>query len=180
MSELRSKIGKSSKAKGATAEREVRDIIQAWWRQLESTCIFARTPGSGGFGGFGGSRLRGDFKAAGDLMVAGSVHWCFTTEVKRREGWSDRELGAGRGSPVWSWWEQCVVAAIEEERWPMMWFRRSKTPWLVMLAADYVVRVPQLMPSLYAWGRGLNVNPHPVVYLAKTVLAVHPKHMVVR
>ena len=172
MTDARSRIGKSSKAKGAAAELEVRNLVQAWWRQLEPECVFARTPSSGGWSA---PSMRGEFKVAGDLTTT-AQHWPFTVEVKRREGWSERELKAGRRSPVWSWWGQVMVASEEEGRTPMLWFRRSHTPWLVMLPQSYVNAIAPAFPIVCCWSiQAFNFTVHPIVVRATDVLAFDPR-----
>lgn len=57
----------------------------------------------------------------------------FAVEVKRREGWSWRELLAGRRSPVWGWWDQACKQADEAHADPMLWFRHNREEWTVMM-----------------------------------------------
>ena len=167
MTDARSKIGKSSKAKGAAAELEVRNLVQAWWRQLEPECVFARTPSSGGWSA---PSMRGEFKVAGDLTTT-AQHWPFTVEVKRREGWSDKALVEGYRSPVWDWWRQVITSAAEEGRTPMLWFRRSHIKWLVMLPQSYVVANASVLPIVICWPyQAFNFLVHPIVVAADELL----------
>lgn len=170
MNEANRKRGRSAKRKGSEAERQVRDLIQAWWRQLEPECTFARTPQSGGWAA---PKVRGDFKVAGDLTTT-AKRWPFTLEVKRRENWSTKVLLAGRPSPAWDWWGQVLEAAAEERSHPMLWMRQSGSPWLVMLESkvwrrfglpEEVVSCPDLTLSL---------ADGPCVVGADAVLAVDP------
>jgi len=134
-------LGLSQRQKGAAAEREVATKLQEWWRHLEPTCRFVRTPGSGGWGA--GAVVRKEFKTSGDLMTT-ALHFPFCIEVKRREGWSDAVLFETRlvnlrgerlqsESPVWGWWVQAQAAAREQGAVPLLAFRRSHEPWRVIL-----------------------------------------------
>ena len=178
----------NGRRKGAAAEVEVARLVQAWWRQLptEAQMVpdggeseFVRTPMSGGWST---KRVRGNFRASGDLSSTSDA-WPFCVEVKRREGWSLTMFAkAGkRGSPVWQWWGQCVRGADEEGAIPMLWVRRNRTPWIVMVPDALGRRV---MGSAYAdlsWGAPEIVaahNPasvHPIGYLAEKILASDPQ-----
>ncbi len=115
--------------KGSAAEREVAELLRAWWDSVEPGVIFKRTPGSGGWSS---PDARAAFKTAGDLVTtAARFPWC--VEVKRREGWSWATLRAGRASPVWGWWAQAGRQAAECGLEPMLLFRRSREPWSAMV-----------------------------------------------
>ena len=114
--------------KGPKAEIEVAKILWDWWKSVDPKCRFKRTPMSGGWGDH---HVRGDFKVAGDICTTSNI-WPFTVEVKRREGWSYGSFVRGRKSPVWHWWGQCIKAAAEEDRVPLMWMRQNRQPWLVL------------------------------------------------
>jgi len=129
--------GAGRRNKGAQGELEAARIITEWWRQIEPGCAFKRTPSSGGWGD---KKVRGDFKVAGDLCTR-AKHWPFTVEVKRREGWSFGTLAKGKLSPVWEWWRQCIEAAAEEDGVPMLWVRKNRQPWLVMLPERLIVPI---------------------------------------
>lgn len=170
MNEANRKRGRSAKRKGAEAERQVRDLIQAWWRQLEPECTFARTPQSGGWAA---PKVRGDFKVAGDLTTT-AKQWPFTLEVKRRESWSVKVLLSGRPSPAWNWWGQVMGAAAEERAHPMLWMKQSNTPWLVMLESRVWQRSGLLGEVVSCSDLTLSLAGGPCVVEADTVLAVHP------
>jgi Holliday junction resolvase len=119
----------NSRSKGKTAEREVAKILEAWWGQVEPGCKFVPTPLSGGFST---PQIRGDFEMAGDLMTTAQT-FPFTIEVKRREGWSEKNLTRGKKSPVWKWWTQTLKAAAEENKFPMLWFRKSREQWRIIV-----------------------------------------------
>lgn len=160
----------SSRGKGASAEREVAALVQAWWRQLEPACIFKRTPMSGGWGH--GTAARATFKTGSDL-VTDAKHFPFSVEVKRREAWTWTELIAGRRSPVWGWWEQAYRQGLEADLVPMLWFRQSREEWSVMVPELTVPREPYVM-----WPR-IKLIPHklpahPVIHRAKTILDIAP------
>lgn len=162
----------NSKQKGSAAEREVAKICQVWWQRIEPGCEFVRTPLSGGWST---PKLRGEFKAAGDLMTT-ARRWPFTTEIKRREAWSMRPLVAGRTSPVWAWWGQVLTAAAEEDRRPLLWFRHNREPWLVMVH-DAVTKGLGLEPVI-EWPDLLALNVPgalPVVYRAADLIQVDPE-----
>jgi hypothetical protein len=127
-----------------------------WWQPIEPGSRFRRTPKSGGWAT---ADVRGDFKASGDVMTT-AKRWPFTTEVKRREGWSMHTLVAGRQSPVWEWWRQCCDEAAEEDRIPMLWLRKNRQPWLVLLPHDLVMRL-NVAPDI-DWPGGLRVADCPV------------------
>lgn len=136
--------------KGPVAEREVAGLIKPWWRQLEPEALFVRTPLSGGWHD---EEHRKDFKATGDIMTS-ALKWPFDIEVKRREGWSEPEFVAGRPSPVWQWWRQCQISAWPNRNEPMLWLRRNRRPWVVLLRVTFVESlfkgraVDQLPPTL--------------------------------
>ncbi|MGA7123736.1 MAG: hypothetical protein WBY94_26765 [Polyangiaceae bacterium] len=121
--------GAGSRAKGARAENEVAKLLQEWWRQLEPGCTFKRTPSSGGWAH---GEARRDFKTSGDLTTTAAL-FPWVVEVKRREGWSRKTFEAGRPSPVWGWWLQAQAQAREQGATPMLWLRRSRDPWLVLV-----------------------------------------------
>jgi len=127
---------KNSRQKGSVAEREVAKLVQEWWSCVEPDCEFTKTPLSGGWSG---PRVREAFQAAADLMTT-AKQWPWAVEVKRREKWSLENVLTGKRSPVWGWWKQCVDAAALMHKRPMLWFRKSREPWQVMIA-EFDMRV---------------------------------------
>lgn len=129
-------------SKGGRGERAVAAIIQKWWQRYERKADFLRTPMSGGWRKDTDARIH--FNACGDLMTTGSK-FPFCVEVKWREQWSVNNLLAGKPTPPWSWWLQCLKAANEQGAVPMMWMRKNRIkdssaafPWLVWLPLQFV------------------------------------------
>lgn len=175
----------NGRQKGSTAEREVAALIQPWWRQLEPDATFVRTPMSGGWGG---PTVRKEFLAAGDLMAAKAPAFPFAVEVKRREGWTLQRVIDGRGSPAWEWWRQCQKAASEMGKIPMLWFRKNRAEWLVMMPTwvqgwlDPWGQTWMTVP-IVTWGpNGLLGIDHgdefPAIWRAEQLLAIPPSSVV--
>jgi hypothetical protein len=121
--------GRGRRKKGATGEVQVSKLVSAWWCRAEPEVRFKRTPKSGGWAT---ATQRGGFKVSGDICSTSEI-WPFTVEIKRHEAWSFATFSLGRKSPVWAWWRQAINAAAEENRIPMLFFRHSNQPWLVLL-----------------------------------------------
>jgi len=163
-------------SKGSTAELEVRRLLEAWWRQLEPEIEITRTPGSGGW------RHAAKWGAKADLMVREAPRFPFAIEVKRREGWSPRELYAGRPCPVWKWWAKTCqdAATIGPDRVPMLWARRNREPWIVLVPAKWWAELANqdALPIPHVeWEEihGLDPNaPFPVGLLGVEILACKP------
>lgn len=122
--------------KGKVAEREVVGIIQPWWQQHEPTASFVRTPMSGGWSH--GTTAREGFQSAADIMTTSEI-FPFSVEIKRREGWSFARFRDGKPSPVQGWWAQTRSEARDNKRVPMLWLRKSRMPWLVLLPEAYII-----------------------------------------
>jgi hypothetical protein len=122
--------------KGKTAEREVVHILQNWWRKHEPDAEFVRTPMSGGWSH--GTTAREGFRSAADIMTTSEI-FPFSVEIKRREGWSFERLRDGKKSPVLGWWRQTRSEARDNKQVPMLWVRRSRMPWQVILPDAFVV-----------------------------------------
>jgi hypothetical protein len=166
-----------SRQKGSVAEREVAAMLQLWWLPVEASAQFCRTPSSGGWAT---PELRSGFGAAGDLMTT-AKRFCFAVEVKRREGWVLNNILLGRASPVWKWWWQCQDAAREMKKEPMLWLRRSREPWYVMLSEQFVGRCAvrqALGAAAKVWTpaelRGINTVVHPVLFVQHAFLRLSP------
>ncbi len=162
----------SGRDKGNAAEREVARLLERWWGELEPDTQFSRTPLSGVL------QHSAEFQMCGDLMVSRDVkRWPFVVEVKRREAWSMRELRAGRACPVWGWWRHCQEDAHEQGGEPMLWFRKNREPWWVMLRRDFIRRV--VNPRIQAeWTAAENLplgsGAEPVLLLGLDLLALPP------
>lgn len=142
--------------KGAKAEREVAALLQAWWRQLEPSARFVRTPGSGGWHGKSGAEVRAAFRASGDLMTT-AERFPFAVEVKKKERWSEREFLAGRDSPVHAWFAQAVEAAAELPREPshtvpLLVFAKNHVAWRCYLPIYVAEAAPHLFRP-WCWQR---------------------------
>lgn len=163
---------KAPHRKGSHAENEVAKRLVMWWRPIEPDARFRRTPKSGGWAT---AADRGGFKAAGDVMTT-AKRWPFTVEVKRHEGWSVHTLTQGRPSPVWQWWRQCCREADEEARIPMLWLRKNRQPWLVMLPHDLIAHIAT--PDI-AWPGGLQIEGCAIrmsVLVESKFLLIDPRH----
>jgi len=169
-------MGVSQKHKGARGEIQVAKDLATWWAQVEQGCKFKRTPLSGGWGD---ADTRGGFKVAGDICTT-AERWPFTVEVKRREGWSFGTFARGRLSPVWGWWRQCIEQAAEEDRIPMLWFRKNRQPWLVLLPERLLVPIlvrHQVQPDLVLRVLSPGVDDgdiRPAMVLGSKLLALPP------
>lgn len=165
-------VVKAPHRKGSVAENDVAKRLAQWWRPIEPDARFKRTPKSGGWAT---AAIRGDFKASGDVMTT-AKRWPFTVEVKRREGWSMHTLTQGRASPVWQWWRQCCREADEESRIPMLWLRKNRQPWLIMLPNDLIR--PICAPDI-DWPGGLKVEGCPIrmtALIEQRFLMIDPRH----
>ncbi len=128
-------MGFSSKKCG-TGEREVIGILQPWWRQLEPSALFSRSPGSGGWAKQ--REVPPGFTGHGDLMTDRDTVrlWRWTVEVKFRKTAtpaSVRNFVSGRPSPVWEWWDQVWEDAVLNRQAPMLWFRGNRQEWRVVV-----------------------------------------------
>lgn len=165
-----------ARTKGKVAEREVAALMQTWWTQIEPEARFVRTPMSGGWGA---PAVRTEFRASGDLMTTSSI-FPFTVEVKRREGWNMKWFAAGKMSPVWGWWRQSQVQAKELGKEPMLWFRRNRQPWLVLISLGYMLTRKRLPQPFLRWTHeelgGIDIGYRvPVCFYAETLLSMHPR-----
>ena len=159
------------------AERDVAEFLSKWWRPIAPGCKFRRTPGSGGWGGREDVDVRSHFKACGDLMTTAET-FPFTVEVKYREAWAMKNVLAGKPCPVWEWWRQCQGDAKDQGAEPMMWFRKKRQPWWVMLRFDFVSE-RTILPPHTAWApstlKGVDYGANvPVLFEAKKILDQNP------
>lgn len=176
----------NGRRKGNAAELQVAQHVQFWWRRLELSdqatpdgeqAEFIRTPQSGGWST---RRVRGNYRVAGDISST-SDSWPFTVEVKRREAWTLTNLVAGRASPVWDWWEQTAKAAVEESGIPMLWLRRNKMPWMVLLPEDIAAPILGIASADIYWAyrapitRLHSTGVHPIGYLGEKFIKTDPR-----
>lgn len=168
-----------SRAKGSNAELEIAKRLQVWWRQVTPTSIFKRVPLSGGWGD---SDARAAFRSAGDVMTD-CRKFPFTVEIKRREGWAWSTLLAGRASPVWGYWGQAVGQAKEMGGIPLLFFRKNREDWFLMLPHVALIRNKSvnLAPNdiAMAWYAGALVpysaGCHPIVITAESFFLSSPE-----
>jgi hypothetical protein len=126
----------NGRRKGKAGENDVGDLLEVWWSVVEPGCRFVSTPLSGGWSS---PAMRGETKTAGDLVTT-ARRFPWTVEVKRREEWSAPAFFAGSAaSPIWKWWDQVVRAAREEQREPMLWFRKNRAEWFFIVNRGRVV-----------------------------------------
>lgn len=173
--------------KGNRCEREVAGIIQTWWQRLDKSAEFVRTPLSGGWGN---AKVRGDFRASGDLMTT-SKSFPFVVEVKAREGWSVNTLFDGKRSPVWGWWRQSIKAADEQtDGVPMLWITQKQNrkpgqpgfPWLIIVPKLLTQEHTLVSPDVtfpYQPRAGVSYGGvDPVLFFADRFISMHPKDLI--
>lgn len=168
-----------SDRKGKAGEREVCKLLMEWWTPHYPGAVFVKTPGSGGWGGASRfhQKVKAGMRASGDVMTT-LEEFPFSVEVKREQNWSMQRLLDGRPSPVWQWWIQAQTQADKDSLVPMLWFRRNREPWHVLLPFEYAKAFP-LPPPEQAWSRAalLGVDHGgllPVMYAAESLVQVPP------
>lgn len=156
-------------SKGKRGEYQVRDLLTAWWQRFEPDASFVRTPLSGGW------HASGEFDVAGDLLTTSS-RFPFSVEVKWREAWALKNVLEGRPSPVWGWWQQCVRDAEKTDRVPMLFFKRSRGPWMILLPQTFEVPIePDVVWSgTCMWTFHKFEKCWPRLFLAKRFLETDP------
>ena len=168
---------KNQRGKGAANENIVRDRLTEWWVQVEpmvddKPLVFARTPQSGGH------HAAGELNMAGDLMTNSRL-FPFSVEVKAREAWDVDRLLAGRASPVWGWWRQCITDSEKTGSVPMLWFKKNYKPWMVLIPLRYARSTRGVPCPDVVFPRNLsrerNVSIQPSLYYASSLLEVSPK-----
>jgi hypothetical protein len=160
--------------KGADGERDVRDYLQDWWAQAEPKTKFNRAPLSGGW------HAASDQQTAGDLLVTPGSKFPWSVEVKRHENWSPKRFLDGFASPVWAWWAQAIRDAKSIEKQPMLWARRSKGNWFVVLPLAQITETVGALSPRFRWHasnlvvrRGVEVIP--AAYFAADLLRTDPR-----
>jgi Holliday junction resolvase len=122
MARTRSQAGKHAKAKGSKAERDLAKKFQDWWG---TGAVFARTPGSGGWG-----RHQTQFNAAGDITCSDAT-FPFTIESKNQEGWILDQLLTAPKNKLFDFWEQ-AVGETPAGKAPLLVIKRNRTEFLVV------------------------------------------------
>lgn len=158
----------NGRRKGNVAEREIAKLLQEWWSKVEPDCQFVRTPLSGGWSS---AKVRGDFRASGDIMTT-AKQFPFVVEAKRREQWSMDSFEKGNRSPVWRWWKQSQKQADEANGLPMLWIRKNHVEWFVVVGKEAfvqlhghefigcMVRIDQELVACVRAKDLFDVNPH--------------------
>jgi len=122
---VRVKAGRKAKRKGNSNEREVANLLAAWWGVGE----FMRTPSSGGWGK--SRQVRDDFNAAGDIVTT-ATDFPFCVEVKSEERWElEQLLTSPEKCPIARWWKQ-AERETPEGKAPLLLFTRKLRPWYAM------------------------------------------------
>lgn len=162
-------MARGGQRKGKGGEREVATLLQQWWGQLEPGTKFVSTPKSGGW------LHNAEFEVSGDVVTTAEL-FPFSVEVKRNEQWSIERLLAGKASPVWGFWKQCQNDAAKVSKEPMLWFRKNRKPWMVMLREEYVFEVQGVKkPDVVYRGIDVECGAKPVIYLGDKLLSHEPK-----
>ncbi|MDE2099190.1 MAG: hypothetical protein KGL39_18190 [Patescibacteria group bacterium] len=159
----------NGRAKGKRGEREVARLLEEYWGRLEPGCKFKSTPLSGGWSS---PDVREAFKTSGDLVTTAKL-FPYVVEVKLRESWSLKNLVEGKPCPVWGWWEQAIKAAKEQKGIPMLWFRKNRWPWRIMIPESFFIRLGKL-PVEIEWKQKLPTDWQPLVILASDFLKDGP------
>jgi len=161
--------------KGNCGEREVARALEAWWRRLVPDARFERTPQSGGL------QHAVEFRVVGDVMVGPTAVATFpwSVEVKRREEGNLTRLLEGKPTAVWWWWREAQDDAHSAGLEPMLWFRRNRRPWRVLVRRSLVQAVGLLGSprGVEVWGPE-DVPPGggvpPVMYLGSGLAKTDP------
>lgn len=165
--------------KGKVAEREVAAMLEAWWSPLEPGCRFIRTPQSGGWHS---ADVRAEFRACADIMTT-AHRFPFAVESKRREGWAEKNLLAGRRSPVWGWWRQTLREAAEAGLEPLLLFRKNRRPWWAMVRHEWAKLGNEHLffsSPVAMWDHGplpgvaANAASHPILFRASQLVILAP------
>lgn len=111
----------NSKSKGSEYERKVAKILGSWWGEE-----FHRTPMSGGL------HWHEDNRVSGDIVTPPGSLYPFTTECKKREGWSFEQILKGTGE-VEEWWKQSTGDSKRVGLLPLVVFAKNFSPNYMML-----------------------------------------------
>ena len=115
----RSKVGKRSRNKGASFERQISKVFSEWLG-----CKVRRTPMSGAYGG--------EWNLGGDLMFDIEVPWY--VELKNRESWRlEQLLNPEPCGPIVKWLDSTWEEASKEGKVPMVVFTRNRVGTYILL-----------------------------------------------
>ena len=117
--ERQSRVGRSSRSKGANFERAVAKKMQKWWG---NGSVWKRTPMSGG------SVLKEGFDLAGDLACNAKdmpFHFELKNSPTKFAGLS--QLLTAEKCAVWEWWKQ-AQEDCPQHRTPILVFNRPDEP----------------------------------------------------
>ena len=120
--------GINSRDKGNRGERQVKDLLQKWWKS-----DFAKTPSSGGFKT---KKFREEWNAEGDVVTPDPT-FPFSVEVKWQEDWTLDQILTSPKTKVWDWWEQ-AKRETSEEKHTLLVFKKNRQPWFMMTRETYL------------------------------------------
>ena len=140
MKRTQAQIGRSSKQKGNSNEREVAKILDGWW----GVGKFSRTPSSGGWGN------KDEFNTCGDV-ISSDTSFPFHVEIKAREGWVLDHLLISEKSAIWKWWKQ-TTDECQAHLKPLLIFKRNHIPFFCMLKLANIPDVVVLEKKALIYG----------------------------
>ena len=146
-----------SRSKGKRGEYMLVDAL------VEAIGIeFKRTPQSGC------SQLKEGWNLAGDVATP-DPDWTFCLEMKNREAWHLELLWSDK-SPIWKWWTQVCEDSHLTGLMPALVFKRNHVSPLVMIVAEGVLEVEDVMFFADPAGTPIAIMPLPTwLRMAKRV-----------
>jgi hypothetical protein len=144
---LSNRTRKNSRRKGNRNELDIAKVFSNWSGEL-----VRRTPGSGGWS-------TEKFGVTADLVCPKKA-FPFHVEVKNRQGWFLDDLVTGarddHDKSIVQWWIQCTTSC-PAKKIPLLVFRRSRQPWLVMIATTSLPGI-YMLPNVIATTMGGEVG----------------------
>jgi len=134
-----SAIGRRSKRKGSSNERQIAKILQEYWGHGS----WARTPASGGWA-YG--KHKEAFNTAGDIITT-APDWPWCCELKKHEGWTLDQLLHNEKPEFFNWWKQCVDATPDGQI-PLLIAGRNRIPPIVAFDPLHYFKVFDNLPWL--------------------------------
>lgn len=122
----RAKVGKRSRNKGNSNERQLAKLFEGWWK----SGTVSRLPLSGGWSN------KKAFDTCGDLKFSDPLS-PFHLEAKDQEAWRMENIFTSDKCIVWTWWNQ-TLTECPSGKIPTLIFRRNHVPQFVMLKLDDV------------------------------------------